>query len=155
MALAPHAQFETIRALGFPERDASFLAAVVCAGGYFLRRQYAEALRIGRGRADAEFVRRLVGRKLATVHTFCEATQVVHLTSRCLCEEEPDTSARVRRSRSPLQIKPRLMALDTILACPEISFASGQRERLLLCISESTSRPYPRGSTALIRLEGR
>ncbi len=118
---------------GYTPREAAFLARVAVAGGYFTRQQFADALGLERGKSDARFVRRLVQRGDATMQVFCDATQVYHLTAAGLWSVVAGVPRRQRRSRPPLAIRARLLALDLVLALPEVTFALGDPARVRVC----------------------
>jgi hypothetical protein len=118
---------------GYTFREAAFLARVAVAGGYFTRQQFADALGLERGKTDARFVHRLVQRGDATVQVFCDATQVYHLTAAGLWSVVAGVPRRQRRPRPPLAIRARLLALDLVLALPEVTFALGEPGRLRIC----------------------
>jgi hypothetical protein len=118
---------------GYTRREAAFLARVAIAGGYFTRQQFADALGLERGKTDARFVRRLVQRGDASMQVFCDATQVYHLTAAGLWSVVVGVPRRQRRPRPPLAIRARLLALDLVLALPDVSFALGDPARVRIC----------------------
>lgn len=108
-----------IRALGYSEREARFLALAATHGGYFLGRQFLAALGTTKGRLLVDFTARLRSRRHATAQTFCRKTRVYHLTSAVFDAAQIPVGSH-RRRRPVLALKRRLMALDFALARPDI-----------------------------------
>ncbi len=146
---------QAIEALGYPPREAAFLACVSRHGGYFLRRQFAAAADVRQGDAVVQFTRRLLAAHHATCHTFARRTHVYHLASHALYGSD-DARPGDRRRRPALAIKVRLMALDYVLSRPDLRFLAGERERLAYCdqlgldrtlLPQQLVRPYRSGTT--------
>ncbi len=130
---APDPRAIAIEGLGYPPRQAAFLACVARHGGYFIRRQYLDWMGCTKGRAVVEFTRRLLVRRHATRHTFCRTTHVYHLASQALYTGAPGTTWGDRRRRPVLAIKGRLMGLDLALLRPDLQFLASEPERVAYC----------------------
>jgi hypothetical protein len=142
-----------IEALGYPPREAAFLACVSRHGGYFLRRQFATAAHVQHAHAVVQFTRRLLAAHHATCQTFARKTHVYHLAARALYAGG-EVRAGDRRRRPALAIKVRLMAVDYVLSRPDLHFLSGEAERLGHCdrlgidrtrLPQHLVRPYRSG----------
>ena len=123
---------DAIVALGYTPREADFLRLVARHGGYFVMRQFGAFLGRGHGQTTVALARKLVGRKDATVQTFCRATQVLHLAPRRLYEAAGVGSDPYRRRRRPsAAITARLMAVDYVLDHPGLTFLAPDDEALV------------------------
>ena len=121
---------QALRALGYSEREAEFLALVAVHSGYFLRRQYGASAQVGRGASSVRFLRRAVAAGHVRSTTFSNRTEVYHLFARPIYRAIGEEDNRNRRSRPVYSIKAKLMALDFVLAHRDSVFLATEAEKL-------------------------
>jgi hypothetical protein len=136
-----HTDLEAIGALGYTPREAAFLALVARHSGYFVRRQFLQWIGSGPGQTVVDFTQKLLVRRHATLQTFCYATHVYHLSARVLYAAAA-APTRHQRRRVALAVKPRLMALDYVLARPDLLFLTRDEERLAYCDALGIDRAW-------------
>ena len=154
MSASP-AHVTRIVALGYTRRDAAFLALVADHGGYFLQRQYDAAVGVPKGRPVVAFTRTLVGRRHATVQTFCRSTRVYHLARRTLYRDGADAPVAVRRRRPVAAITGRLMAVDLAIQRPTLHILWTEADRLAWCDAQGLDRAtLPQHQLRTARLRG-
>jgi hypothetical protein len=111
---------ESLKGLGYTEREAEFLYIVAVHSGFFLQRHFSQYLGIaGRGPVT-DFIRKAIERKDVREHQPDRGTQkIYHLFSRSLYSLIGKENSRNRRAgRYGLLDKasPRLLSLDFVLA---------------------------------------
>jgi hypothetical protein len=124
---------ERIRALqelGYSPREATFLCLAALHSGFFLRRQYLRFVEAERGRADDQFVARLCNQGHVRIITGKARVLVYHLCSRPFYAAIGESDNRHRRIRPLCAIKAKLMALDSVLAHPGVSFLATEEEKV-------------------------
>lgn len=136
-----HTDTEAIGALGYTPREAGFLALVARHSGYFVRRQFLQWIGSGPGQTVVDFTQKLLVRHHATLQTFCYATHVYHLSARVLYAAAAAPTGH-RRRRVAMAVKARLMALDYVLARPELHFLTRDEERLAYCDALGIDRAW-------------
>jgi hypothetical protein len=105
-----------LEAIGYLQREASFLYLVAVHSGYFLRRQYARFA----GRDGGTLIARLL--KKADRHHHIKVIEcgqgwyIYHLVSKSLYEAVGRPDSQNRRIKGDAYIKSRLMVLDFVLA---------------------------------------
>jgi len=106
----------SLEAVGYLEREASFLYLVAVHSGYFLRRQYCRFA----GRDGGTLVARLLGkaRRHRHIHVIeCgQGWHIYHLTSKSVYTALERPHSQNRRIKGDAYIKSRLMVLDFVLA---------------------------------------
>jgi hypothetical protein len=122
-------RIEALREFGYNEREASFLALAALHSGYFVRRQYNRFVGCKHGKAVVQLVKRLSANGHSRTTVFPNNTGVYHLCSRPLYQALGDPNNRNRRRRSPVAIKTKLMALDFVLADPDLEYLATEREK--------------------------
>jgi hypothetical protein len=106
---------DTIRCLGYSERQASFIYTVAVHSGYFLRRQFNFAVQRRRGWIAANF---LVKAKCAghVREIQCAPGRLLYqLCSKQIYRIVGQADSRNRRAKSPREIRRRLIMLDYVL----------------------------------------
>ena len=136
-----HTARDAISTLGYTPREAAFLALVAHHSGYFVRRQFLQWIGSGPGQTVVDFTHKLLVRRHATVQTFCYATHVYHLSARVLYAAAAAPTSH-RRRRVALAVKARLMALDYVLARPDLHFLTRDEERLAYCDALGIDRAW-------------
>jgi hypothetical protein len=105
-----------LQAVGYVEREASFLYLVAVHSGYFLRRQYYSFA----GREGGALATRLLGKTLWRRHVHViecgRGWHIYHLTSKSVYEALNRPDSQHRRIKGDAYIKSRLMVLDFVLA---------------------------------------
>jgi hypothetical protein len=105
-----------LQAVGYVEREASFLYLVAIHSGYFLRRQYYSFA----GREGGTLATRLLGKTLRRRHVRViecgRGWHIYHLTSKSVYEALNRPDSQHRRIKGDAYIKSRLMVLDFVLA---------------------------------------
>jgi hypothetical protein len=115
--MTTHERVQAIAALGFTERQASFLAAVALHSGYCLRRQYETFAGIRYGKNVRAFLDGLVRREFAVrFGGRADRGHIYHLHRRQLFGAIGEADHRHRRPASPAQIARRLMLLDVVIS---------------------------------------
>jgi hypothetical protein len=111
-----YAAIDTIRCLGYSERQASFLYTVAVHSGYFLRRQFNVSVQRRRGWIAANFlakakraghIREIQCAPARLLYQLC-AKQIYRIVGQ---KDSPN-----RRAKSPREIRRRLIMLDYVLA---------------------------------------
>ena len=122
-------RFARVRELGYTAREARFLTLAALHSGYFLRRQFTQAMGVGSGKVAATFTAKLVRLHHATVVAVCHNAHLFHLHAKTVYERVGIPDSRNRRPRTPFAVKGKLMGLDYVLAHPECAFFATFRER--------------------------
>jgi hypothetical protein len=149
-------RIRALQGLGYDEREARFLAVAALHGGYFLRRQFESFAQLKRGRVSGEFLRKTVKAGHARVNVYANRTEVYHLFARPFYRAIAEEENRNRRSRPPLSIKAKLMALDYVLGHRSHHYLATEQEKvdyfvLTLGIDSSKlpAKTYPSGAREL------
>jgi hypothetical protein len=124
------ARIESLRRLGYSEREASFLCLAALHGGYFLRRQYVQFLGKSAGGTVAALIDRAFTLRHVKASTFANKTYVYHLGARPLYAALGEEDNRNRRERQPLSIKRKLMGLDFVLSHPQYHYLATEQEKV-------------------------
>jgi len=129
---APEYRDGAIKTLGFTERQARFLVAVMLHGGVCVERQYCKFAGIAHGQKAYDFFRRLVDRGYATSTApgALHRGRFYHVHHKTLYRAigEPDN-----RNRKPLTFAAaveRLMLLDAVLAEPQLTWLGSAHDKL-------------------------
>jgi hypothetical protein len=106
----------SLEAIGYLEREASFLYLVAVHSGYFLRRQYSRFAGRDGGTLIARFLKKADRHRHIKVIECGHGWHIYHLASQSLYAaiERPDSQNR--RIKGDAYIKSRLMVLDFVLA---------------------------------------
>jgi len=107
---------DTIRCLGYSERQASFIYTVAVYSGYFLRRQFNFAVQRRRGWIAADFLAK--AKRAGHVREIqCAPGRLLYqLCSKHIYRIAGQEDSRNRRAKSPHEIRRRLIMLDYVLA---------------------------------------
>ena len=106
----------SLGAIGYIEREASFLYLVAVHSGYFLRRQYARFAGRDGGSLFTRFLTKAARRHHIHVIECGHGWHIYHLTSKPVYEALGRRDSQNRRIKGDGHIKSRLMVLDYILA---------------------------------------
>lgn len=125
---------ESLKGLGYTEREAEFLYIVAVHSGFFLQRQFLQYLGIvGRGPVT-DFIRKAIERKDVREHQPDRGTQkTYHLFSRSLYSLIGKENSRNRKpGRYGLLDKasPRLLSLDFVLANPDHEYLEEETDKV-------------------------
>jgi len=123
-------RIQALEELGYTHREATFLCLAALHSGFFLRRQYLEFVESDRGRADDQLITRLCNHGHVRVITGKARILIYHLCSRPFYVAIGEGENRNRRMRPMCAIKAKLMALDYVLAHPEVSFLATEEEKV-------------------------
>jgi hypothetical protein len=124
----PDAVAELLRC-GYPRRHAAFLAGVLAAGGYFLRRQLLAATERPDGAAITSFLRRLVAHGYVRRATYARRTQLYHVRHPFFYDALGDPNSPFQRRAGLRAMVRRLMTVDTLLALPEATALGTAEEK--------------------------
>jgi hypothetical protein len=125
-----------VQALGFNQRQATFLTTVALHGGYCLRRQYAAFAGLKYAKSVRDFLDGLVERQLADRMTFrADRGGIYHLFGRRLYAAIGQEKNRNRRHAGPPVIARRLMLLDFVLAHPDVDWYAAEPDRIALFVT--------------------
>jgi hypothetical protein len=128
--MTTHERVQAIAALGFTERQASFLAAVALHSGYCLRRQYETFAGIRYGKNVRAFLDGLVRREFAVrFGGRADRGHIYHLHSRRLFGVIGEVDHRHRRPASLAQIARRLMLLDVVISRRDVAWFATDAEK--------------------------
>lgn len=105
----------SLQAVGYVEREASFLYLVAVHSGYFLRRQFHRFTRRESGRMATRFLTKASRHRHIQVIECGQKRHVYHLTSKSVYAALGFAGSQHRRIKSDAYIKSRLMMLDFIL----------------------------------------
>jgi hypothetical protein len=106
----------SLEAVGYLEREASFLYLVAVHSGYFLRRQYARFARRDGGTLIARLLKKADRHHHIKVIECGQGWYIYHLVSKSLYEAVGRPGSQNRRIKGDAYIKSRLMVLDFVLA---------------------------------------
>ncbi len=105
----------SLEAIGYVEREASFLYLVAVHSGYFLRRQYHRFTRREGGRMMARFLKKAYRHRHIQVIECGQRRHIYHLTAKPVYAALGLSGSQHRRIKGDAYIKSRLMVLDFIL----------------------------------------
>jgi len=105
----------SLEAVGYVEREASFLYLVAVLSGYFLRRQYHRFIQRQGGRLATRFLEKAYRREHIQVIECGQGRHIYHLTSKPVYEALGLANSQHRRIKGDAYIKSRLMVLDFVL----------------------------------------
>ncbi len=110
-------RLHAIAAFGFTDRQARFLLEVLLHSGVFLERQYCQFAGIAHGQKTTNFIRALVGRRLATPITpgKLHRGRMFHLHYKPLWTAIDEADSRFRKRAALGRMVERVMLLDAIL----------------------------------------
>ncbi len=106
----------SLEAVGYLEREATFLYLVAIHSGYFLRRQYGQFIKRDSGALATRFLEKAARLNHLRIIECGQGRHVYHLMSRPVYEALGRTDSQNRRIKGDLSIKSRLMVLDFVLA---------------------------------------
>ena len=110
---------DTIRCLGYSERQASFIYTVAVHSGYFLRRQFNFAVQRRRGWIAANFLAKAI-RAGHVREIQCAPSRLLYqLCAKQIYRIVGQKNSRNRRAKSPREVRRRLIMLDYVLAHSE------------------------------------
>jgi hypothetical protein len=104
-----------LQSVGYTEREAAFLYLVALHSGYFLRRQYGQFVRRGRGAIAEQLLRKAAALGHLQSIACGQTRSVYHLASKQVYEAVGLTASQHRRVKGDAEIKRRLMMLDFVL----------------------------------------
>jgi hypothetical protein len=107
---------DTIRCLGYSERQASFIYTVAVCSGYFLRRQFNFAVERQRGWIAANFLAKAKRAGHVREIQCAPARLLYQISSKHIYRIAGREDSRNRRAKSPQEIRRRLIMLDYVLA---------------------------------------
>lgn len=130
----PPVHIESLRRLGYTEREAEFLYLVAVHSGFFLQRQFSQYLSIaGRGPVT-DFIKKAIQKNHVREHQPDRGTQkTYHLFSRSLYSLVGKENSRNRKAgRYGLLDKasPRLLSLDFVLANLDHTFLEEETDKV-------------------------
>ena len=123
-------RLKALQAFPYTEREAAFLAMAALHGGYFLRRQYLNAIGTQSGGNAVALIDKLLALRHASVAVGCNNTKLYHLCARPFYAALGEEDNRNRRERPPFAIKNRLMGLDYVLGHSENTYLATEREKV-------------------------
>jgi hypothetical protein len=106
----------SLEAVGYLEREASFLYLVAIHSGYFLRRQYSQFVQCDRGAMPTRFLEKASRFHHLRVIECGQGRHIYHLASKPVYEALGRPDSQNRRIKGDSYIKARLMVLDYVLA---------------------------------------
>jgi hypothetical protein len=105
----------SLEAVGYLEREASFLYLVAVHSGYFLRRQFSHFIRNNSGAAASRFLEKTLRLQHVRIIECGQGRHVYHLAAKPVYEALGRPDSQNRRLKGDLYIKSRLMILDFLL----------------------------------------
>jgi hypothetical protein len=105
----------SLEAIGYLEREASFLYLVAVHSGYFLRRQYSQFAQCDRGAMPTRFLEKASRLRHLRVIECGQGRHIYHLASKPVYEAVGRPDSQNRRIKGDSYIKVRLMVLDFVL----------------------------------------
>ncbi|MCL4844900.1 MAG: hypothetical protein KJ066_00045 [Acidobacteria bacterium] len=129
--MTPEERVLAVRGMGFTEREASFLVAVMLHAGVFLRRQYCASAGIPRGRAAHAFLERLTCLGYASHYRAAHrGAFIYHVHGKRLYRAIGEPDNRHRRPVTLARAIERLMLLDAVLDTPGTRWLATEREKV-------------------------
>jgi len=106
---------QSLEAIGYVPREASFLYLVAVHSGYFLRRQYHRFTQREGGRMATRFLRKAHRHRHVQVIECGQKRHIYHLTAKPIYAALGFADSQHRRIKSDAYMKSRLMVLDFVL----------------------------------------
>jgi hypothetical protein len=106
----------SLEAIGYLEREASFLYLVAVHSGYFLRRQYCRFAGRDGGTLFSRFLKKVERHRHLHIIECGRGWHIYHLTSKSIYTALERPHSQNRRIKGDSYIKSRLMVLDFVLA---------------------------------------
>ena len=129
--MSDHDRIARVMALGFTERQARFLVAVMLYGGICLERQYCTSAQLVHGDKTRAFFRDLIAKKYATAYPCARGgARIYHVHSRALYAAIGEPDDRNRRRGSVGRAIESLIVLDTVLGAPSVRWLATAHEKL-------------------------
>lgn len=129
--MTPEERVLAVRGMGFTEREARFLVAVMLHAGVCLSRQYCAHAGLVRGEQTHDFFKALVAKRLATTYpTAHRGTFIYHVHGKRLYRAIGEAENRHRRVVTLARAIERLMLLDAVLCSPEYVWLATAREKI-------------------------
>ena len=123
-------QREGLGLLGYSKRESEFLYLVATHSGYFTNRQFKNFAQTESGSVSHAFIRKLVDRNHATYHAFRSGGRVYHLFARKVYQAIEREHLRTRKKHELDYVKTRLVALDFVIAHPQLNYLETEAEKL-------------------------
>jgi hypothetical protein len=123
-------RIESLRELGYNERESTFLYLAAVHSGYFLRRQFCQFLGKEIGGTAAQLVEKVLAKGHARASVWSHNTKLYHLGARPFYAGFGQVDNRNRRERQPAAIKNKLMALDFVLAHRQHFYLATERDKV-------------------------
>ncbi len=120
----------TFQALGYTEREASFLYLVAMHSGYFLRRQFDYFIDRQKGAIAQNFLEKARRAGHIEIIDYGESRHVYHLFSKPIYRLVGNAESQNRRRKGDGLIRARLIALDYVLENDGDHFLGGEEERM-------------------------
>jgi hypothetical protein len=121
---------QALQRFGYLEGEARFLCTAALHSGYFLRRQCAAFLNKSGG-SVAALIEKIFDNGHASAVAYDRHTHLYHLCARPFYAAIGQEDNRNRRARECSTVKNKLMALDFVLAHPDMRFLATEQEKLL------------------------
>jgi len=116
---------DTIRCLGYSERQASFIYTVAVHSGYFLRRQFNFSVQRRRGWIAANFLAKAI-RAGHVREIQCAPSRLLYqLCAKQIYRIGGQKNSPNRRAKSPREVRPRLIMLELCFGSPGEAGISG------------------------------
>jgi hypothetical protein len=106
----------SLEAVGYLDREATFLYLVAIHSGYFLRRQYCQFARCDRGAMPTRLIEKAARLHHLRVIECGQGRHIYHLVSQPVYRAVGRPDSQNRRIKGDAYIKSRLMVLDFVLA---------------------------------------
>jgi hypothetical protein len=106
----------SLEAVGYLDREATFLYLVAIHSGYFLRRQYCHFVQCDRGAMPTRFIEKGARLHHLRVIECGQGRHIYHLASQPVYKAVGRADSQNRRIKGDAYIKSRLMVLDFVLA---------------------------------------
>src|ERR1700686_1948046 len=123
-------QREGLHLLGYTKRESEFLFLVATHSGYFTNRQFKSFIGTESGSVSHAFIRKLLGRKHASYHTYRSGGRVYHVFARKLYQAIEREHLRTRKKHELDYVKTRLVALDFVLSHPQCHYLETEAEKI-------------------------
>ena len=133
---------EAVRELGYTEPEAEFLCLAALHSGYFLRRQYLQFVDKKYGYRDDALLTKALAKGHIRADRSARRLAVLRLASRPFFAVIGEADNRNRRSRPPLAIKQKLMALDYVLAHRDRRYLATEADKVSFFEARRVARAY-------------
>jgi len=118
-----------LEALGYTEREASFLYLVASHSGYFLRRQFDYFIDRNKGSIVMRFLAKAQEAGHIDTVDYRQGWHVYHVSSRSIYRLLGDPESQLRRIKGDTEIRARLMTLDYVLEHEDDHFFVSSAEK--------------------------